>query len=325
MWLKYENMWPKALRTAKSTNSITLALGVQVPTSGASALPMFGPEPQQPERSAGIASAIGAPLAQPMMPFPGGPLPAQPISSLPTPATTAGKDTMHLPSAAELLTSGLDGATGSSSSTPMMAMPPGGAMYMQQPMIHQPGGARFIQLGTIGEQQYPILSFAGGSGPMPWRPRGARRRRGKSTLPPLPPLPAKLPPELKTSPPDMMAPIARTQSMPSHVGKGDKSIVTQVTASPAHKRSESEAAADAFLDGTASLDEPTFDPREIDELFKDDEDMVGIDVREEGACESDMFGLDIDQMDVAEDHLGSDDGLGSARAHSAPVNVFGSS
>lgn len=110
--------------------------------------------------------------------------------------------------------------------------------------------------------------------------------------------------------------------MPSHVGKAEKSIVT---ASLAHKRSESEAAADAFLDGTASLDEPTFDPREIDELFKDDEDMVGIDVREEGACESDMFGLDIDQMDVAEDHLGSDDGLGSARAHSAPVNAFGSS
>lgn len=324
--MRPEALWSKDEHQQQHQNVTCM----QPVANGASGLPVFGPEPQPPqaEAPAGPAAAMGAPIAQPMMPFPGAPLASQPMPSgpMPTPAAAARVETMHLPSAAELLTSGLDGGSGSSSSTPMMAMPVGGAMYMHPPMLHQPSGGRFIQLGTIGEQQYPILSFAGGVGPMPWLPRGARRRRGKSTLPPLPPLPAKLPPELKTSPPEAVAPIARTQSMPSpHVGKGDKSVVTQVTTLPVLRRSESEAAADAFLDGTASLDEPTFDPKEIDDLFKDDEDMVGIeDVQEEGGCESDMFGMDIDRMDVAEDHLGSDDGLGSTRAHSAPVSVFGS-
>lgn len=110
--------------------------------------------------------------------------------------------------------------------------------------------------------------------------------------------------------------------MPIQVGKTDQSTITQLAAPPLQKQSDSEAVADALFDGSTSFTEPEFDPKEIDDLFKDDVDMVGIDVREEGGCESDMFGLDIDRMD--EDHLGSDDGLGSARAHSAPVNVFGS-
>lgn len=321
---KNGNMRPEALWSKDEHQQQHQQIPGMPPSMDSSGLPVFGPEPQplQAEASTGVPSAIGAPMPPLMMPFPPGPASSQPPRGLQLPAASTEHETMHLPSAAELLTSGLGGGAGGFGSAPSMAMPPLGTMYMHAPtMLHQPNGARFVQLGTVGHQQYPIVSFAGGAGPMPWRPRGVRRRGGKSTLPPLPPLPAKLPPELKAPPPDPPAPMSRTQSMPTQVGKGDQSIVTQVTASLAQKRSASEAAADAFLDGTGSLEEPVFDPQEIDELFQDDDDVVGI--REEGGCESDMFELDIDRMDVAEE-LGSDDGLGSARAHSAPVNVFGS-
>eukprot|EP00892_Ulva_mutabilis_P010560 jgi/Ulvmu1/7877/UM004_0108.1 len=317
---KNGNMRPEALWSKDEHQQQHQQIPGMPPTSlDPSGLPTFGPEPRplQVEATNGVPSAMGAPMPPLIMPFSAAPE-ASAGSQLPAPAASAEQETMHLPSAAELLTGGLDARSG-----PPMSMPP--VMYMHQPtMLQQPNGARFVQLGTVGHQQYPIVSFAGVAGPMPWRPRGTRRRGGKSTLPPLPPLPAKLPPELKAPPLHPAGPMSRTQSMPSQVSKAGQSIVTQVTESLARKRPASEAAADAFLGDPGSLDEPVFDPQEIDELFKDDDDVVGIDVREEGGCESDMFGLDIDQMDVAEDGLGSDDGLGSARAHSAPVNVFGS-
>lgn len=323
---KNGNMRPEALWSKDEHQQQHQQIPGMAPGTGTAGLPVFGPElpPMQAEAPAAGPSTMDISMPPSMMAFPGGPVASQaaPGPPMAVPAASAKQETMHLPSAAELLTSGLEGSSSGSASMPAMATPPACTMYMHAPtMIHQPNGARFVQLGTVGQQQYPIVSFAGGGAPMAWRPRGARRRGGKSTLPPLPPLPAKLPPELKAPPPD--APLTRTQSMPSEVRNGDQSIVTQVTASLAQKRSASEAAADAFLDGTASMDEPAFDPREIDELFKDDDDVVDIVVREEGGCESDMFGLDIDRMDVVGDQLGSDDGLGSARAHSAPVNVFG--
>jgi GATA zinc finger len=267
------------------------------------------------------ASALSAPTPAPARaPHHGALRVPTPQVALP-PAGFGRDDTVQLPSAAELLTVGLSPHSGLGALVPG-ALPPPAPPFMPGSAVMPYGGARFVQLGTIGPQQFPIVGFAGASSGPKFRLQRTRSN-AESTLPPLPPLATSAPPPPRGSllppPGGMPAKCANAvrgvKGTPAALQVPDDTspMATSLQTTP---RSAA-AAADEPMDDHFAHDvvEPAFDPAELEALFCDDGQLE----LREGGCES--FGPDSHLLDL--DSMAGALGGGAARAHSAPVDPFG--
>lgn len=319
---------------AKSTVSQSAPLPSAVqerPTPGLCASPPVAGHP---------APAI--PTTMPPMPGPHVP-PTNTAVRVPTPTTNVAvpscfhnEDSMQLPSAAELLSGGLQSGGGMRAHSATMMPPAPGPTLMPSPMV-APYNARFVQLGTIGHgpQQYPIVQFAGPGGAMPQFQRPHRTRSdAQSTLPPLPPLAKSAPPMIQQPPGPFVAmpSIGVSQQRSKQIQHTTKcrraprqtpalSDSSPMVTSPQLTPSCTEmadVAEEPFGDDEAlgDADDAAFDPAELEALFNDDI-PIPLDSLQEGGCESNVFDGDTNSLGDLDCVPPSRDGA-AARAHSAP-------